>query len=221
MCNRCSCRLEQICHYQRAQCCLQPLLHSNPHRFTEENCRQIAVCRKWSVEHWACLIVVLGGDWKRLSNSSREQSQHCYRQHPDLPANIPAFSQFQGGRGERLGWQWQIKPVTFSLPSLSLFCCKAAPSSGQGSSIRLILLFVIGNLFSIIQERIAGWKFTSISYSSSLYYLFLLIFPLSPLRPFLSLRSLIYVAMWPHSIDSSCFLIRQKALSLCRLVHTD
>lgn len=167
MCNRCSSQLEPICCYQWAQRCLKHQLRSNP----IDSWRK-ASAEKHSVEHGAHLIVVLGGGWKRLSNSSGEQSQHCYHQHPDLPANIPAFFQFQEGKGEERGGVRAT--ITQFSPSFHLFfffvLLQSCPRLTPRQQYEARTAVVIGHLFAVIKERIPG---ESLPHSSSLHHLFL------------------------------------------------
>lgn len=91
-CNRCRSWLELIRCYQRAQ-----------RRLQHKPRREPTDLKSRVEKHWACLIVVLG--WRL---EAADQSQHCYRQHPDLPANTlyllsVCLGEEQRRRGVRLG----------------------------------------------------------------------------------------------------------------------
>lgn len=130
-----------------------------------------------------------------------------------LPIYLLSFSfgEETGWRGARFGWQWQIKPVTFS--SFLFLCCfvaKLHPAQSKAVVLSSRCHCDKRLVFTVIKKKNTREKFTSISHSSSLHHLSLS-FPLLLFHSLASLWFLIYVAMWPHSIDSACFLIIPEA----------
>lgn len=91
------------------------------------------------------------------------------------------------------GWQWQIKPVTF--PSFLFLCCFVAKPPPAVLSIQCCCDTEGGEVYLHLSQFITP---SSVSLFPPLFF-----------HSITSLWFLIYVAMWPHSIDS--FLIILEA----------
>lgn len=204
MCNRCSSQLELICCYQRAQHSLQHQLRWNPIDLRRKASARLQYVgkRRWTLGLFNCCVGVADGSacpilGRNKANIVIAATQTC------LPIYLLSFSggEEKGWRGVKLGWQWQIKLVTFFL-SFSffffflLFCGKAAPSD---------LKLMLRTCFPLSRREYQGNVYFNLSLfitPSSLSLSFFL--PSSfPFYPLTSLWFIIYVAMWPRSIDSA------------------
>lgn len=106
-CNRCSSRLDLICYYQQAQCIasgISCLENSTDLGRTASARLQLVE----NIECWGFSNCCVGdGGWKLRSNSSREQSQHCYQAAPRPACQhtcfLLGFREEKRWRGVRLG----------------------------------------------------------------------------------------------------------------------
>lgn len=77
------------------------------------------------------------------SNPSQEQSQHCYRRHPDRPANITCFLSVSGRKRGKPGLTMAYRSA-YILPPVFFFPCFVAPLPPESGVYEAI---VRGGLF--------------------------------------------------------------------------
>lgn len=114
-------------------------------------------------------------------------------------------------RGEA-GVTMTNKPVTFFLPSLSLFVVLLPPLAQSKAAVLSLRCCDWGLVFALSRKEYQG-RFTSISHGSSLHLLSPS-FSFSPLFFFkfvTALWFLVYVALSTHFTDSASSLIKQEA----------
>lgn len=174
MCNRCSSQLELICCYQRAQHSLQHQLRWNPIDLRRKASARLQYVgkRRWTLGLFNCCVGVADGSacpilGRNKANIVIAATQTC------LPIYLLSFSggEEKGWRGVKLGWQWQIKLVTFflSFSFFFFFCCFVAKPPPA------ILSLCWGLVFRYREENTRG-TFTLISHCSSLHRLSLFLF---------------------------------------------